>query len=247
LAALGPSPLARAKLAWTAIWLPMRARLGHKQRRPISLSLVQEGRRFRMSVRDVADLTTIGEVLLDGLYDVPDLQEVRTIVDLGSHIGSSIVFFRARHPAAQIHGLEPDPGSFAALEANVAALEGVTIDQRAVSDTNGQSTFFCSDYSLASSLVGEGRPVTVRTVSLDGLMDEYGLERIDLLKLDVEGAEYDALAAMERLDAVQAIAGELHPQLTSHTPDEFFELLRDFSIHVDRSSPSSWQFQARRA
>ena len=200
-----------------------------------------------MTVRDIGDLATIGEVLLDELYDVPELRDVRTIVDLGSHIGSSIVYFRVRHPAAQIHGLEPDPRTFAALEANVGCLEGVTIDPRAVSGDDGESTFFCADYSLASSLAGEGRPVAVRTVSLDTLMDELGLERIDLLKLDVEGAEYDALAATTRLGDVQAIAGELHPQLISRSPDEFFELLADFRVRIDRFSPTSWQFQATRA
>jgi FkbM family methyltransferase len=232
---------------WTALWLPARARLGHPHGRPIPLTLVKDGRRVRMTVRDLPDLATIGEVLLDELYEVPGLDDVRVIVDLGSHIGSSIVFFRVRHPGAEIHGLEPDPRTFAALEANVAALEGVTIDPRAVSDADGESTFYCSPYSLASSFAGGGRPVTVRTVSLDTLMGELGVERIDLLKLDVEGAEYDALAGMERLDAVRAICGELHPHLIGRPPEDFFDLLSGFDVRVDRFSPTSWQFQARRA
>ena len=203
-----------------------------------------------MAVRDVADLATIGEVLLDELYAVPDLDDVRVIVDLGSHIGSSIVFFRLRHPEARIYGVEPDPRTFASLKANVGGLDGVTIDQRAAGGSDGESTFFCSEYSIASSLVataGPGHAVPVRTVSLDGLMEELRLERIDLLKLDVEGAEYDVLAHATRLDAVRAIAGELHPELISPTPEEFFDLLRDFDVRVDRVSASSWQFQARRA
>ena len=229
------------------MWVPLRAHLGISRARPISLTLVKDGRRLRMSVRDPADLATLGEVLLDELYHVPDLRDVRTIVDLGSHIGCSIVFFRVRHPGARIHGLEPDPRTFAELRANVAPFEGVTIDPRAVSGSGGETTFYCSDISLASSLFGEGRPVPVRTVGLDALMDELGLEQIDLLKLDVEGAEYDALAAMTRLDAVRAIAGELHPHLIRHSADDFFELLRDYRIWIDCLSPTSWQFHALRA
>ena len=232
---------------WAAVWLPGRARLGHPHGRPIPLSLVKDGRRLRMAVRDVPDLATIGEVLLDELYDVPGLDDVRVVVDLGSHIGSSIVFFRVRHPGAEIHGFEPDPRTFAALEANVGALEGTTIDPRAVTGADGEATFHCSPYSLASSLVGAGRPVAVRTVSLDTLMDELGLDRIDLLKLDVEGAEYDVLAATERLGSIRAICGELHPHLVDRSPEAFFELLSDFDVRIDRFSPTSWQFQARRA
>jgi len=201
-----------------------------------------------MIVRDAIDLATVGEVLRDELYAVPGLGDVREIVDLGSHIGSSIAYFHQRYPDARIRGLEPDPGSFAALQANVGGLAGVTLDRRAASGSTGTSTLYCSPNSLASSLVSErGRPVTVDTVSLDALMDELGLERIDLLKLDVEGVEFDVLARCTRLSDIRAIAGELHPRLVSHTPDEFFALLDGFAITVDRFSDASWQFQAVRA
>jgi hypothetical protein len=78
-------------------------------------------------------------------------------------------------------------------------------------------------------------------------MDELGIDRIDLLKLDVEGAEYDVLSRTTRLDAVRAIAGELHPGLIPCTTDVFFSLLSDFEIEVDEFSGASWQFTAVRA
>ena len=231
---------------WAAVWLPARRRLGHPRGRPISLALTSD---VRLTVREVADLATVGEVLLDGLYDIPELHDVEVIVDIGSHIGTSIVFFRTRHPGAHIHGFEPDPRSFATLQANVGGLPGVTIDPRAVTGADGSATFFSDENSLASSLVagaGARRAVPIETVSLDGLMDELGLDHIDLLKLDVEGAEYDVLSQTTRLDRVRAIAGELHPGLIPCTPDEFFALLDDFEIEVDRFSGASWQFKAVR-
>jgi FkbM family methyltransferase len=249
LAALGPSRLARLKLVWAAVWLPVRRRLGHPRGRPISLALARDSERFGMTVREVADLATVGEVLLDDLYEVPGLDDVRVIVDIGSHIGTSIVFFRLHHPEARIYGFEPDPRSFATLRANVGELPGVTIDQRAVSGASGAATFYSSENSLASSLMtdaGARRAVAVDTVSLDDLMDDLGLDRIDLLKLDVEGAEYEVLARTTRLDSVRAIAGELHPALIPCTPDEFFALLGDFEVKVDEFSGASWQFKAVR-
>jgi FkbM family methyltransferase len=249
LAALGPSRLARAKLRWAAVWLPARRRLGHPRGRPISLALARGVQRFDITVREVADLATVGEVLLDDLYEIPGLDDVRTVVDLGSHIGTSIIYFRLRHPDARIYGFEPDPRSFATLQANVGDLPGVTIDPRAAAGATGTSTFFSAENSLASSLVAETglrRSVAVGTVSLDDLMDELGLDRIDLLKLDVEGAEYDVLSRTTRLGAVRAIAGELHPELIPCTPEAFFSLLADFDVEVDEHSGASWQFRAVR-
>ena len=228
---------------WVAVWLPLRGRRGG----PARVTLTKGGRRFTLLLRSPADLATVGEVLVDDLYDVADVDDARVIVDLGSHIGTSIVFFRQRHPGAEIHGFEPDPESFGALQANVGALEGVTIDPRAVAAGRGEAVFHSSANSLASSLVaGDGQAVRVRTVGLDGIIEELALDRIDLLKLDVEGAEYDVLANATRLGVVRAIAGELHPGLVPVAPEAFFALLGDFDVHVDVFSPASWQFSAVR-
>jgi len=191
----------------------------------------------------------VGEVLVDDLYEVGGLDDARVIVDLGSHIGTSIVFFRQRHPGAEIHGFEPDPDSFGSLQANVGALEGVTIDPRAVAAGAGEAELHSSPNSLASSLVtrdGDCQAVRVRTVGLDGIIEELALDSIDLLKLDVEGAEYDVLANATRLGAVRAIAGELHPGLVAVAPETFFALLGDFDVRIDVFSPASWQFSAVR-
>jgi FkbM family methyltransferase len=211
------------------------------------VTLTKGGRRFGLLLRGPADLATVGEVLVDDLYDVPGVDDARVILDLGSHIGTSIVFFRQRHPRAEIHGFEPDPGSFEMLQANVGALEGVSIDARAVAAGRGMARLHSSPNSLASSLIaGDGDPVSVRTIGLDGIIEELGLDRIDLLKIDVEGAEYDVLANATRLGIVRAIAGELHPGLVPVDPDAFFALLDGFDVHVDVFSPASWQFSAVR-
>jgi FkbM family methyltransferase len=249
LATLGATPFARAKLIWAALWLPARRRLGRPYGRPIHLALAKDGRRIDVAVRDITELTTVGEVLADDLYDMPGLDDVQTVVDLGSHVGTSILFFSVRHPGAEIHGFEPDPRSFARLRANVGAVPGVTIDPRAASGTGGHATFHSAGNSLASSLIADaepGRDLTVDCVTLDEIFDELGVDRIDLLKLDVEGAEYEVLTHTTRLGDVRAIAGELHPGLVPCTPDEFFALLEGFTIEVDEFSPASWQFKAVR-
>ena len=231
---------------WAAVWMPARRKLGRARGRPISLAVRDQ----HVTVRELADLATVGDVLRDGLYEIPDLDDVDVVVDVGSHIGTAILYFHERYPSARIHGFEPDPRSFATLRSNVEALPGVTIDPRAVTGSTGSATFFSSENSLASSLVadaGARRPLPVRTVSLDDLMDELGLDGIDLLKLDVEGAEYDVLSSTTRLGSIRAIAGEVHPELIPCAPDEFFALLTDFDVRVDRFNAASWQFTAVRA
>lgn len=238
LSALAPSAAGRARIVGAAIRLALP--LAVRPRR-LALQLAGYG---RLLVEDAADLAAVEEVLLDHEYDVPGLDQAEVIVDLGSHIGTSIAFFRARYPDARIYGFEPDPATFAKLEANVGGLEGVTLQRLAVGGTVGESVLYASPYSLASSLVAsDGEAVPVRTVTLERLAADLGLERIDLLKVDVEGAENDVLAG-SGLERVRAIVGELHPRLTD--PYAVLALLGDFDVRVTKASPSSWRLAAIR-
>jgi FkbM family methyltransferase len=244
LSALAPSPAARARVVASAIWLALPLVL---RPRRLALPLAVHGRLVRLHVEDAADLAVAQEVLVGGEYEVPGLDDVEVIVDLGSHIGTSILFFRARYPEARIYGFEPDPATFAKLEANVGALAGVTVQRRAVAGADGESVLHAASYSLRSSLVAgwsESSAVTVPAARLDRVVEELGLDRIDLLKLDIEGSETEALAGAEALGRVRAIAGELHPQLTD--PDAFLALLGDFDVRVHKLSDRSWHFQAVR-
>jgi len=240
LGALAPSAAGRARVIGVAVWLALPLVL---RPRRLALPLADYG---RLLVEDAADLAAVEEVLLGEEYDIPSLDDVEVIVDLGSHIGTSIAFFRARYPEARIYGFEPDPATFAKLEANTAGLAGVTVRQLAVAGAVGESVLYASPYSLASSLVAsdsDRRAVAVRTVTLERLVDDLAVRRIDLLKLDVEGAEHDALAGAG-LDAVRAIVGELHPRLTD--PEHVLALLGGFDVRVTKASPSSWRFAAVR-
>jgi FkbM family methyltransferase len=236
LSALAPTPAARLRVLASVVWLALPLVL-----RPRRLALPL-GRYGRLHVADAADLAAVEEVLLEREYDVPGLERAEVIVDLGSHIGTSIAFFHARYPEARIYGFEPDPATFAKLEANVAGLDRVTVQQAAVGDAAGESVLYASPYSLASSLVasdGDRRPMPVRTVTVDAL----GLDRIDLLKVDVEGAERHVLAGAD-LDRVGAVVGELHPRLAD--PYAVLALLGDFDVQVTKASASSWRFAAVR-
>jgi FkbM family methyltransferase len=241
LSALAPSPGARARVVASVLWLALPLAL---RPRRLALPLAGYGDVF---VEDAADLAAVEEVLLGAEYEVPGLDDVEVVVDLGSHIGTSILFFRARYPEARIYGFEPDPATFAKLEANVGGAAGVTVRRCAVTGAAGESALYASSYSLRSSLVSgsaDSRAITVPTVTFDDLIAERGLDRIDLLKLDIEGSEYEALAGSEGLQRVRAIAGELHPRLTD--PDAFLGLLDDFEVRVAKASDLSWHFQAIR-
>ena len=122
------------------------------------------------------------------------------IVDGGSHIGMSIVFFRLLYPQCRIIGFEPDPEIFGVLQENVErnGIRGVTVHNVALGRESG-SVGFRSSRDMGSHVESTADCVqTVRAVRLS----EFLNEPVDMLKLNIEGEE---LPVLEEL----AIAGKL--------------------------------------
>jgi Methyltransferase FkbM domain len=74
--------------------------------------------------------------------------------------------------------------------------------------------------------------VTFRGCSLDGLFDDFGLERVDLLKLDIEAREEEVLGNSRRLRDVGAVVGEFHDSGEPARREVFFSVFDGFSVTV---------------
>jgi FkbM family methyltransferase len=170
---------------------------------------------------------SIDEVFVDRSYAV-SLPPAPTIVDCGANIGVATAFFVTEHPGARVLAIEPDPSAFELLRRNIGRnrWQNVTAHNVAAGKENGTTTFF-RDPAQPASIVGStkrrilGDEATVETRRLSELLPEA----VDLLKLDVEGAEaeiVDELIAAGALDLIRAIVVEFH-----HDPARP-ELLADF-------------------
>jgi FkbM family methyltransferase len=136
------------------------------------------------------------------------------ILDCGANVGLASLFFRCRYPTARVTAYEADPALFALLRANLAASGAADVEttHAAVWTSTGRLSFRCegSDSGMIESLPGlvDGRSTTVPSVRLREVIER---ETIDLLKLDIEGAEHAVLIDCEPvLDRVSAIVMDLH-------------------------------------
>lgn len=126
----------------------------------------------------------------------------RTFVDVGAHIGSVIDGVRRQSRPGAIHAMEAIPEKAAALKRR---FPGVTVHTTAVGESAGEARFFVAAHSGYSSLDpalsarGEGvREIVVPVARLDALVPTDG---VDVIKIDVEGAELGVLRGAEALVA----------------------------------------------
>jgi len=171
------------------------------------------------------------------------------ILDCGANVGVASLFFRRRYANAHITAFEADPALFALLDANLNANGAASVERRNVAlwTANGSLTFRSegSDSGMIESLPGavNGRSVVVPSLRLRDVIAAES--HIDLLKLDIEGAEDAVLADCEPvLDRVGAMVMDLHEfdPAVRQAPRVLERLARaGFTYAIDEFVPLTWR------
>jgi FkbM family methyltransferase len=161
------------------------------------------------------DLFVLYEVLAFHAYHIaPSLlppDDVRLIVDCGANIGITALFFAARYPNATILSIEPHPQNFALLEANVAPIARIKPIQACLTGTPQSAVRFTIDQAAWGNRIATGADgLLVPAITMDELCDQNRIANIDLLKLDIEGAEEHVLKNGRFLARTRHIIVELH-------------------------------------
>lgn len=147
---------------------------------------------------------------------------IKTVVDVGAHIGMFSLLARFLHPEARIIAVEPHPDNYATLARNVAGLDIETVE-RAIGPPGamwlhpGRRTDM---HRYQEDRSGGG---SVESVSLPGLFRELkiGAEGV-YIKIDIEGAEVHFLKDLETIDLFRGSVGmdfDLHKRTTFSIPD----------------------------
>jgi FkbM family methyltransferase len=145
-----------------------------------------------------------------------------TVIDCGANQGSFSSQLLEQWPTASIHAVEPTPG----LHGTLSRIPLARLHRAALSDSVGEVVLHLNENSEASSIEGsidgDQGGVRVPSVTLPMLIESTGRSRIDLLKLDVEGAEIQAMKATSDsfLERIDQLSIEFHEfMFPSHRPE----------------------------
>jgi FkbM family methyltransferase len=226
-----PRQFALLVRAWLGMALQKFSR--RTRRRSFTVPVTSFGRNIQITVADPSEVFTLLEVFVLGDYELPFKEPIRTIVDAGAHVGSSVLWFATRYPGARIVAVEPHPDTFTRLCKNTQELTNVELVAAALHTENGDVKLFHGNYSWNSSLVpakGLQSCQKVQSFTLDRIAHDYNLEQIDILKLDIEGSEAAVLRSTGVLDRVRTIVFEYHAKLADMPLDELLDNLTGFEV-----------------
>jgi FkbM family methyltransferase len=174
----------------------------------------------------------------------------QVILDAGAYTGLSTSYFAIRYPQARVIALEPDTQNFALLKRNVSSFKNVQAIKGALWSQSG--ALILTDPGSGSWAFRVTEPAApsvdstnvasepsngsrVQAFSVPDIMRECGVDRIDLLKLDIEGSEKEVLSDSDSwIRHVSAISIELHDRFKPGCSRAFFNAISDFPIELRR-------------
>jgi FkbM family methyltransferase len=146
-----------------------------------------------------------GEILGGRTYPwLPFVPDVRVVLDVGANCGAASVYFARHSPEAQIHAFEPGSEPRAVLDRNAAAYPNVSVHPFGLHAVDQTVPLYKGDNDSIKASVFR-RDVNTEESEQVGLRAagawaaENGVDRIDVLKLDVEGCEVDVLRSLRSL------------------------------------------------
>lgn len=169
------------------------------------------------------DPSVFHEVFVRDVYRLSnDASPLKDVLDLGGNVGMFSVRIASR--ARRVFAYEPVPSNFEQLKRNVAGYPNITPVNEAVGATHGVLKLFPGQSDRGTgrfsahpdaSTHDTAHPFEVPCVTLAMVFQRHGIEQLDLMKIDVEGAEHEILrAGAGLLGRVARIVGEYHPAST---------------------------------
>ncbi len=202
---------------------------------PTELTVRPPGIRYPVNIRlRTTDDTVYKHVLVEGEYafDLPFAP--KTVVDVGANIGMASIYFAHRYPEARIIAVEPEASNFALLARNVRPYPAITPIQAALWSRDGEISINDPDPRVSRPgksgfVTREGSGVAVRAISMESLMRATGISSVDLLKVDIEGAEKEVFEACDWIGSVGCLMIESHDRYRPGCSQAVDSAMRGFS------------------
>jgi FkbM family methyltransferase len=185
-----------------------------------------------------SDIETFEEVFLTRQYDLPFAGfEPAHILDLGANVGYASIYFAARWPQARILAVEPATGNLDLLDRNTRPWNRISCLQAAVwSHPSWVQVANPKDepnaYRMSESQ--DSAKENIRAHTIAQLIERLKCEHLDLLKMDVEGAEAEIFQnGAEWLDRVKVLIIELHDRIVPGCAQALYRALQGYRFQQE--------------
>lgn len=175
-------------------------------------------KKFHLYIRDEADASVAAEIFKEREYRKAEewIEKCKLpIIDVGAHSGMFAIYARSINPEVKIVCVEPEPDNLRLLQRHLKENEinNVQIVEAALSDRSGKGYLEIAADSHNHHLTEKSeKTINVDKYSLPDLLKKCIIDAVGLLKLDIEGGEYDVFRVLEEnsFQKIRAVVMEYH-------------------------------------
>lgn len=185
-----------------------------------------------------SDFSVFRQVIMNGEYDIEVPIKPTVIVDAGANIGLASLYFHSRFPQATIYAMEPDLNNYSALQHQVECISEIKTFNAALWSQKEMLSLQSDGVDAWGIRVESGKKnADVLGIDLTSFMHDQGIDIIDLLKIDIEGAEVELFQADYAywLTRTRMLVIELHENLRPGCEKIFFDALKSIQHRIERS------------
>lgn len=144
-----------------------------------------------------------------------DKDNIKKIIDAGAHIGIASIIFSKMYPNAIIISIEPEKENYEILKYNTKNISNIKIENSALWHENGVVKLEINEESWAHSISKSNNSnKNIKSKTVSRIAKDNGLKKIDVIKMDIEGAEREVLNnSKDWSDIVDCIIVEPHERL----------------------------------
>lgn len=189
--------------------------------------------------KNTSDVKVFNQIFYWREYDFIDIEFIpETIIDCGANIGLFAVWAKQRYPDAKIVSVEPASSNFEMLKLNTQSLSEVALLQKGLWDKNTNLVIVDEgegEWQFYTKEVPAGTPDSMGAVSVDEIMKQFGMDQVDLLKIDIESAEKEVFEGDtdKWLPKVKALVIELHDRMKPGCTRSFFRALDKYDYGME--------------
>lgn len=190
---------------------------------------------------NTTDLSIYRQIFINEEYSFPYEKKPSVIVDAGANIGYSAIYFSRKFPDAKIIALEPELSNFSLLKKNVSYYCNIIPVNKALWFNNDDIEFFSpppgrngaqkDGFHVAVGNESKQDVFKVESVSICEILKSFQIGSIDILKIDVEGAEKEIFNNSEAwVGSVDVIVAEMHDRIIPGCTRAFYAATNSFEF-----------------
>ncbi len=196
---------------------------------------------FKLRV-NTSDTTVFYQIFSDREYDNPIDFTPNVIVDAGANIGLTSLFYANKYPNAKIYSIEPDKENFETLQFNTNNYSNITCLNYGLwhQDTSLRVSdkFQGGKWAMVVEEIDTEEPGSIKAISLNSLISQFQLNQIDILKMDIESAEFEVFSKHFELwiPKTKMMIVELHDRMKPGCSKAFFNAINSSLTNFNMKS-----------